>query len=283
MRINLDQSRVCWGIYRERAHSPGRVDDDAAIMDAVGESLRKRGFVVRLTHPETADEALQAEDANIFAMCERGAMLDRLKAAASRGATVINAPDAIGATYRHRMVELFALHGVDGPQSHVVATDANTARPHEKVWIKRYDFHATQADDVLPAQSDSEWAVGLQHFAKRGMPFVVVQEHVPGDLVKFYGVTRGEPPGAWFDWFYHKNQTLSGHAFDPARLRDAAVKGACACGLEIFGGDAIITAAGDMKIIDMNAWPSFALRRDRAAEAIATHLTQRFERRLPVL
>jgi hypothetical protein len=32
-------------------------------------------------------------------------------------------------------------------------------------------------------------------------------------------------------------------------------------------------------IVDINAWPSYALYRDRAAQAIADHLTERFERR----
>jgi hypothetical protein len=32
-------------------------------------------------------------------------------------------------------------------------------------------------------------------------------------------------------------------------------------------------------IVDINAWPSYALYRDRAAEAIADHLSERFQRR----
>ena len=33
----MSPAKTCWGIYRESAHSPGRVDDDAAIMHRVGE------------------------------------------------------------------------------------------------------------------------------------------------------------------------------------------------------------------------------------------------------
>jgi hypothetical protein len=32
-------------------------------------------------------------------------------------------------------------------------------------------------------------------------------------------------------------------------------------------------------IIDLNAWPSYALYRDQAAQAIADHLSERFRRR----
>ncbi len=133
----------------------------------------------------------------------------------------------------------------------------------------------------MPAATDQEWAAGLQLFASRGMPFVVVQDHVPGDLVKFYGVNGAGRPDGWFDWFYHRNQTLSGHPLDPARLKQTALAAATALGVEIFGGDAIVGADGSLKVIDLNAWPSFALRRAVAAEAIAHHLTERFEHRLP--
>jgi hypothetical protein len=50
-------------------------------------------------------------------------------------------------------------------------------------------------------------------------------------------------------------------------------------GLEIFGGDAIIPADGEPVIIDVNAWPSYARNRSRAAQAIADLLTERFQRR----
>jgi D-alanine-D-alanine ligase-like ATP-grasp enzyme len=73
---------------------------------------------------------------------------------------------------------------------------------------------------------------------------------------------------------------MMGHAFDAARLRDAALGAAAALGLEIFGGDAIIQADGEPVIIDLNAWPSYALYRDEAAQAIANHLADRFQRRL---
>jgi hypothetical protein len=36
-------------------------------------------------------------------------------------------------------------------------------------------------------------------------------------------------------------------------------------------------------IIDLNAWPSYALYRDEAAQAIAGYLADRFQRRLRVV
>jgi hypothetical protein len=172
---------------------------------------------------------------------------------------------------------------VPAPASQVIATDANKPPPAADVWIKRYDFHATQSDDVMYAASEHGWHEALGRFAGRGIPFVVVQEHVPGDLIKFYGVSRCDadvPDACWFEWFYHRDKGMMGYAFEAARLRDVALSAAAALGVEIFGGDAIVRPDGEPVIIDFNAWPSYALYRDQAVQAIADYLTDRFRRRL---
>jgi hypothetical protein len=270
-------TRTCWGIYREVAHSPGRIDDDRAILETVAEALEARGFRVELV---AADAEFDTHFANIFAMCERGAVLDRLRAAEKTGSIIVNSPDAIHNTYRHRMVELFARHHVSAPASRIIASEASNPRPPSEVWVKRYDFHATQACDVMYAASQKGWQEALQRFARRGIPFVVAQEHVPGDLVKFYGLRNAIAPmdSKWFEWFYHRDKGMLGYSFEVARLRRAALGAAAALGLEIFGGDAIIQATGEPVIVDINAWPSYALYRDRAAQLIADHLTERFQR-----
>jgi hypothetical protein len=268
----------CLGVLREPAHSPGRVEDDAAIMRRVGEVMTERGYSVELV---AADALNEVSPANLFVMCERGTVLDRLAEMEKAGSIVVNSPAAIRNTYRHRMVELFTRHGVPAPRSWVVAADANTARPADCAWIKRYDFHATQRDDVMYAASETGWREALRRFADRGVPFVIAQEHVAGDLIKFYGVRNaaGANDAGWFQWFYHRDKGMLGHVFDAARLSEAAFDAAAALGLEIFGGDAVIKADGEPTIIDLNAWPSYALYRDRAAEAIADCLIERFRRR----
>ncbi len=120
----MNAAKTCWGIYRELAHSPGRIDDDSAIMKCVGDALAARGFDVELV---TADAEFQTGGANIFVMCERGPVLDRLKTAEKAGSIVVNSPDAIRNTYRHRMVELFTQHHVPAPASQIVASDVKEA------------------------------------------------------------------------------------------------------------------------------------------------------------
>ena len=274
----MNMGLTCVGVLREPSHSPGRIDDDAAIMGRVGEVLAERGFSVGLV---AADAIIEAPVANLFVMCERGTALDRLAAMEKQGSVVVNAPAAIRNTYRHRMVQLFAQHRVPAPMSWIVAADANKPRPADCAWVKRYDFHATQRDDVMYAASETGWREALRRFAERGIPFVIAQEHVAGDLVKFYGVRNGgrRNDANWFQWFYHRDKGMLGHSFDPARLSKAGRDAAAALGLEVFGGDAVIKANGEPMIIDLNAWPSYALYRDRAAQAIADCLTERFQRR----
>jgi hypothetical protein len=274
----MSAAMTCWGVYREAAHSPGRVDDDAAILERVGAVLAERGFEVELIG---ADALVESPSANVFAMCERGTSLDRLAAMEKTGAIVVNSPAAIRNTYRHRMIELFAQRHVRAPLSRTVATDAMKPRPADCMWVKRYDFHATQPDDVMYVASETGWRQALSQFAERGIPFVIAQEHVEGDLVKFYGVRNAAAPANanWFQWFYHRDKGMLGHSFAASRLHEAALDAAAALGLEIFGGDAIIKADGQPMIIDLNAWPSYALYRDQAARAIADCLSERFQRR----
>lgn len=278
----MNPKRLCWGIYREADHSPARQDDDAAILRATAAALGERGFEVRLRAPHQADEALAQPGGRIFAMCEQPEILDALQRAesAGTGAVVVNSTESVRNTYRRRMIETFERAGVQAPRSRIAAIDPGTPPPALPVWIKRQDFHATESDDVLFADSEATWRSALASFAARCMPFVVVQDHVGGDLIKFYGVrSPSDTEARWFVWFYHRNQTLAGHAFDEAALRRQANAAAAALGLEIFGGDAIINDDGRSLIIDINAWPSFALYREAAAGAIADHLTARFAQR----
>jgi len=148
------------------------------------------------------------------------------------------------------------------------------------VWVKRADVHHTQAGDVVYAEDAAAAAAALAVMAARGMARAVVQPHVDGDLIKFYGIgpggLNGEPP--WFRWFYHKEQNLRQFPFDQRALARLVRRAASALGLEIYGGDCIVTPAGELVLIDLNAWPSFALFREEAASAIAAYLSVRFGR-----
>ena len=293
------ESPLAWGVYRELAHSPGRETDDALILRAAAERLEAQGFRVLL---RTSDEVLDAAASSapppafLFVMCERPEVLAVLARWEANGVCQVNPTEGILNTYRDRTLALFERAGIPFPAS--VLTETAVAAGGEGkpprapsgsadlsgLWIKRGDVHNTEAGDVLRVESTEHALDALRALARRGVRHAVLQEHADGDLVKFYGVGRA-PTGAadeaasgvsWFEWFYHRDQVLRGYAFDAARLAEAASGAAAALRLEVFGGDAIVGSDGSVVLIDLNAWPSFALYRDTAAVLIASHLASRF-------
>jgi hypothetical protein len=270
----------CWGIYRELAHSPGRETDDAEILRATGRALESHGLTVAL---KSTDELPEADDFDavppyLFVMCERVPVVEKLAAWERRGARVVNRPAGIRNTDRERTIALFGKHSVPYPQSVLVDTGASVAFGGP-CWVKRGDVHATEAGDVSFAGDGAVLASHLARLSGRGIARAVVQDHVPGDLIKLYGVAgvNGETDRpSWFQWFYHRDQKLENHAFDPEALARATALAAFALGLEVYGGDAIISPGGRISVIDLNAWPSFALFRPVAATHIAALLAARF-------
>jgi hypothetical protein len=269
----------CWGIYRELAHSPGRETDDAEILRATARELERMGLSVELKVTDELPELddLEAVPPNLFVMCERVPIVEKLAAWDRRGVRIVNRPAGIRNTDRERTIALFEARGVPHPQSRLVSTGEAPGfrRP---CWVKRGDVHATEAGDVSFAADASALAGNLALLAARAIGRAVVQDHVPGDLIKFYGVASPVEGGrpAWFQWFYHRDQTLSNHPFAPDALEAATTTAAAALGLDVYGGDAIVSEDGAISVIDLNAWPSFALYRPVAAARIAELLAARF-------
>lgn len=273
------RERVCWGIFRERAHSPYREFDDAEILRFTGKYLEAHGFQVSLRTPEEVAETGEECPPCALAMCERPAILERLRQWERRGVRVVNAPSAILNTYRDRMIALFARHAIAFPDSTLIPTARSPVRWSGPGWVKRADVHCTQEGDVVFARNTDEVSQALCALARRAIPRAVLQRDLQGDLVKFYGV--GSPsrvPGyrPWFRWFYHRDQDVAGYRFAPEALAQLAQRAAAVLGLEVYGGDAVVTDTGRLVLIDLNAWPSFALYREEAAERIASYLARRF-------
>ncbi len=271
---------LCWGVYRELAHSPGRETDDAEILRATALELEKLGLSVELKSPDELPETgdFDAVPPNLFVMCERIPVVEKLKAWEKRGTRIVNSPSGIRSTDRGRTIALFERHGVPHPGSVLVET-ATAVRFSGPCWLKRGDVHATEPGDVSFSPDAAVLSASLARLASRGITHAVVQDHVPGDLIKFYGVAGlngDEDRPSWFQWFYHRDQRLENHPFDPDVLAAATARAASALGLEVWGGDAIASADGTISVIDLNAWPSFALFRPVAAARIGALLAERF-------
>jgi hypothetical protein len=274
--------RPLLGIFRETLHSPDRVFDDFAILRLTAEALECEGIEVELVRPEQISPDWW-EDHHFeiaLVMCEQERMLEPLSIWERNGATLVNSVAAIRNTYRYRMIPLLSSSPVRLPRAELVGThSANLEcclRAHFQscetgsLWIKRGDVHNTQKGDVALAHSAKEALALLRALRLRGVMTSVLQEHVAGDLVKLYGI--GESGEAWFKWFYHKEQELKGHPFSERKLKETFFAAARMLKLEVFGGDAVVAADGSIYLIDINAWPSFALFRKEASAAMARHI-----------
>jgi len=292
--VSTFSERSCWAIYRELAHSPGRETDDALILRATAARLEALGYTVELKTAEEVIESNVEPPPYLFVMCERLPILARLEEWEKRGSCMVNRGPAIRNTYRDKTVLLFEKFHVPFPASVMVPTslpippEAEFRESPAGCWVKRGDVHATESQDVVFAANPLALGQALKALLARGIEKALIQEHVAGDLIKYYGVGEVDPQaesetgGGWFQWFYHRGQELKNYRFDERELAAAVSRAATALGLEVFGGDAIATKDGRIIIIDLNAWPSFALYRDVASGHIASYLAERFRRHAEV-
>jgi hypothetical protein len=261
------------GLYREKQYSPGRhQSNDVLLLDQIAHRLRERHFVVDLlTLGEANSRRLDA--AIVFSMCQGKSSLEILAEWEREGVRIINTPRSALNTHRDRLPALMVEAGVAFPQTHLVGTkenaDLQSLDLSGGIWLKRGDVHASVAEDVQWVNSPQRLEAGMADFAKRGIDVAALQAHQAGDEIKFYGVAGG----GFFHWFY------SGEAwkypFDFAALESLANHAASATGLDIFGGDVIVSPSGELTLIDLNDWPSFAPYRERASNAIADFITRR--------
>ncbi len=286
-----------WGIFRERQHSPGREFDDTEILRLVAKHVEEAGYQVSLKRPDELGEAgdpqhvLTADllPSLVFLMCERLEALRVLGPLEMRGIPHVNPLEGVLNTYRDRMITLLTASGTPIPESQIISCNPSERDQSSverwadlcPIWVKRADVHNTQAGDVELLRSPEELQNKLVALNTRGIARAVLQRHIPGDLIKFYGV--GRPDGEhrqerWFRWFYHRDQELNKYPFPEEALQAITRRAATALSLEVYGGDAIVAPYGEIFLIDINAWPSFALFREEAASQIAAWLLHRVRR-----
>jgi len=261
------------GLYREKQYSPGRhQSNDALLLDQIAHRLREREFAVDLMTLEEANGARSGATL-VFSMCQGRSALESLAEWEREGARIINSPRAALNTHRDRLPALLFAAGLPFPQTNLVDTraepDLRGLDLASGIWLKRGDVHASVTADVQWIDSREGLLSGLNEFAQRGIGRAALQAHRAGDEIKFYGVAGG----AFFHWFY--SGTAEKYPFDSARLQELGNAAAAVAGLDIFGGDVIVSPEGELTLIDLNDWPSFAPCRERASYAIADHISKR--------
>jgi len=256
------------GIYREPEFSPGKIEADAAILDATLSELKREGVEIQAIDAVSFASGPPLRADLVLPMCQGPRALKRLAEVEQGGAIAINSALSIRNCYRDLLAAGLESAGVPTPVGALLPADEPLdARKlagldlSAGVFVKRGDLHALAPEDVQRAADRAEVETILADFARRGVRFAYVQQEVVGQVVKFYGVSGNS------HFSVHPEDGEVAEAAVRA-LSEAASAAAGALGLGAWGGDAVLS--GDrFAIIDFNDWPSYSRVRGPAARAIA--------------
>mgnify|MGYP001157652078 CR=1 FL=1 len=258
-------------IGRAERYSPNSVEKDAAILACVCHELARAGHAVE-TINETQLGEIMPDITACITMGRNPQTLERLDAISRRGVTVVNSQESVRlCCQRRRLDAVLRNAGICVP---------STAGCHG-YWLKRADGTSEGPGDIRFAADAAERNRVMENMRNEGMGDIIVSAHIPGDLLKFYGVRgtgffRTFYPGDDGQWKFsdeEHNGRPHHYAFSMDAFHAMAEKAAQATDVIVYGGDAIINADGQPTVIDFNDWPSFSRCRDEAASAIAKAFT----------
>ncbi len=270
-----DVLRKIYAISRAERFSPNSVDKDAAILEGAADELRRAGYEVEIL-AET-DFSGAADALACISMGREPSTVAMLKRMESAGVPVVNSGNGVEACCNRRLInDIMKQVGVPLPSSH---GDCG-------YWLKRADGTAEGPGDIRFASDWQEAEAEMAFMKSAGIKDVIVQAHVQGDLVKFYGVSGTDffhvcYPGDDGNWKFgdeRRNGAPSHYQFDLSSLRAMAGCVAEAADTVVYGGDCIVDSGGGVTIIDFNDWPSFSRCREEAASAIAEIVIKRIKR-----
>ena len=279
-------------ILRAGAYSPNHIGNDAAIINLTCEQLRKRGCQVK-TYSEEQLIAGAVKEPIVIHMCRDQRSFPILQAMEDSGRLVINSGYGVENCTRERHTRILLGSGIPYPESLMVNTNQTVTEQMERIgmeraWIKRGDTYAMHKEDVTYVRHPEEAQEVLQEYFLRGIKRAVINRHLDGDQVKFYGVRDTD----YFYCFYPFEKTYSSKGddkaprrggeearFDIDKFRDACDRAADILDIRIYGGDAIIDPEGNFSIIDFNDWPSFAPCRVEASGVIARAILAEIKKR----
>ena len=269
------------GIRRGNEFSPNHIGNDAAIFSLTAKHLQALGCTVN-EYIESDLILHELEEPFIFNMVRDWRSIRKLQQLEDKGKIVVNSGYGIENCTREKMTRLLMNNAISHPDSLIFNTDENPIEALETAgfsncWIKRGDFHAIHREDVTYVRHPEEAHSILKEYAIRGIPTAVINKHLTGDLVKFYGIAGTD----FFYWFYPSdmqhskfgleeiNGAAKGISFDKTVLQELCNQASNVLNIQIYGGDCIVSEDGVMRLIDFNDWPSFAPCRDAAAPHIA--------------
>ncbi|MGC2756345.1 hypothetical protein [Candidatus Binatus sp.] len=185
-------SHKALGIYREPEFSPGKVEADAAILDATMAELKREGVEIQTIDAVSFAAGAPPRADLVLPMCQGPRALKRLAAVEQAGAIAINSALSIRNCYRDLLAPGLERAGVPTPAGALIPADEPLdARKlagldlSAGVFVKRGDLHALAPEDVQRAADRAEVEAILANFARRGVRFAYVQQEVVGRVVKF--------------------------------------------------------------------------------------------------
>jgi glutathione synthase/RimK-type ligase-like ATP-grasp enzyme len=261
------------GIKRKERYSPNHITNDSLVLLQTGEVLKEYGYSVNYFTEDYIEE-YDIESNIIFSMVQGMTGIQKLLKYEKKGCLIVNRPESSFNCHRIHMTEKLMNASVPFPKSIIIENDAEgidffKILDTKKIWLKRGDVHAEHKEDVSLTSGLEELYNTLADFRQRGIKCSVVQEHLPGDVIKFYAVSNSD----FFYWYYLNGANK--YPFTTDELRHYAFLSAEILGLDIFGGDAVISSEGFVSIIDINDWPSFAPVRNEAAKIIGKTIHQK--------
>ncbi len=234
-------------IYRAERFSPNAVERDKAVMDAVAARLRNCGAeAVDFLHEEDLESDVVGRYAGstVIHMTRSDDALRILEEMERRGSKVVNSPKALRQCSRAKIEAVMAKLGLLTPKALI----ERYPELGGKGWWEKSDDTRDSSEGhvsfspVCPPESDGK----------------ILQPHIDGRVLKFYGV-RGTD-------FFHVREDIDEDV--QCRLRKDAGSLADTLGLDIYGGDAVLTESRLLTIIDFNDFPSFSCCREQAADGI---------------
>lgn len=254
-------------IGRAVRFSPNSMEKDAAILADVCRVLESAGINVRIVNE--ADTLVSA--AGYISMGRLPGTLDFLREREREGKFVVNSAGGTSLCCNRRLLN-------------ARLREAGIPLPPDEgslgYWLKRASGTSESAGDVQFAATREEMLYKRGCMMAQGMEEPVVQAHVSGDLIKFYGVAgqrffRTYYPcddGQWKFGDECRNGSVHRYPYSVDALQKMAELAAAVAGVTVYGGDCIIGSDGSAVLIDFNDWPSFSRCRTDAAGAIASYI-----------
>lgn len=268
------------GVSRASKFSPNCENNDSGIFNAVSHELYLKGFAVSEISETDISELSTSEADLYFSMARDTRALEVLRNKESAGTIIVNSPSSLLFYSRSNITKAFIANGIPLPLSEVLHENDIPSLPFP-FWFKRGEACAQSRNDVVFVENADGLYPALKNFKERGISNIVVNEHLVGDLVKFYGVVGT-------DFFYTYYPTENGkfgkfgleqingkihhYAFNRDKLQEVCNCAGKLLGFTVYGGDCVVDKNGDFKIIDFNDWPSFSCCRGKAANVIANVL-----------